>query len=324
MAFALETAYQYLAKSCANRRMAHAYLITGPEGSGKRELAARMIALINGTDSRGGLESMESEYVRIVQPESKSRRITVTQIRGLEKSFHMSSGGTKTKVGVILEMDRMNESGENAFLKTLEEPPPNCLLLLITTAPELLLDTILSRCIQVPLIGEDGAGLRSEEAKTVAGWLNRYFEKGPCSLPRSLALARHFSGFLKEVKEAFEKEQKDQLKIETQSYSKTTEGDWLKRREEQMNAIAASKYLQKRNALVEVLVSWVGDALRVKSGYERLDFPEYREATAKMAASMSRDALQVRMEAVSDLRDFLNTNAQEMLVLEVCFMKAFG
>ncbi len=55
------------------------------------------------------------------------------------------------KVGVIDEADRMMEAAENAFLKTLEEPPEGCLLIMITAYPEQLLDTILSRCIRVTL-----------------------------------------------------------------------------------------------------------------------------------------------------------------------------
>jgi DNA polymerase-3 subunit delta' len=324
MAFAAETAFDYLKKSHANNRLAHAYLITGPEGSGKRDLAARIIGMVNDMDSSRGLDGLVSEFVRLVQPESKSRKITVEQIRSLEKTFYMGGSGAKTKVGVIAEADRMMAESENAFLKTLEEPPANCLLLLVTSAPEMLLDTILSRCIQVPLIGDDVSGLRSEQAVKVVGWLNRYFEKGPCSMPRSLGLARFFSNFLKEMKEGFEKEQKELLKKDTAEYSKTTEGDWLKRREVKMDALAASRYLQRRNALIEVLVSWFGDALRQKSGYGRLDFPEYAEMTAKIAGEMPEDELQRRMEAAVDLRELLNTNVQEILALEVCFMKAFG
>lgn len=325
MAFAVDTAFDYLARSRDGGRLAHAYLITGPEGCGKRDLAARIVGLVNGVDPSVGLDALVSEYVRIVQPESKSRKITVDQMRELERSFYMGRSGSSTKIGVIVEADRMMPEAENAFLKTLEEPPDNCLLLLITAAPEILLDTIHSRCIRVPLISEDGAGLRSEEAKTVAGWLHRYCENGPCSLSRSIALARHFSAYLKEVKESFEKEAKDQMKQETQEYSKTTEGDWLKRREVKLDAIATSRYLQRRNALIEVLVSWLGDALRLKSGYERIDFPEYRETTAKLAASMTLDELRHRMEAAVELRDLLNrTNVSEILALEVSFMKAFG
>jgi len=324
MAFLADIAFQYLEKTHSKRRMAHAYLITGPEGSGKRNLAARMIALVNGGAVSDNVEALKDEAVRIVRPESKSRRITVAQIRELEHSFHLSRSGAAMKIGVVLDADRMAQEAENAFLKTLEEPPPNCLLLLVTAAPEMLLDTILSRCIQVPLQGEDGALLRSEEAKTVADWMHRYFRNGPCTLPRSLALARHFSGYLKDVKEAIEKDFKDQLREETEAYAKTTEGDWLARREKAMEALASSLYLQRRNALVEVLVSWFGDALRQQAGYGRLDFPDYADTTRRIAETMAPEELSKRIAAAEELRELLNTNVQEILALEVSFLNAFG
>ncbi len=324
MAFATETAFDYLVKTHDQGRMAHAYLITGPEGSGKRHLAARMIALVNGGEPTDDIETLKDEAVRIVRPESKSRRIKVSQMRELERSFYMSRGAKAMKIGVILEADRMVTEAENAFLKTLEEPPENCLLLLVTANPEMLLETILSRCIQVPLKGDDGAALQSENAQTVANWLGSYFKKGPCTLPRSLALARHFSNHLKEIKEAIEQEHKEQLKAETESYGKTTEGDWLKRREVHMEALAASRYLQLRNALIEVLVSWFGDALRHQAGYSRIDFPQHADVTKRIAEQMPKEELQRRMDAAEELRELLNTNVQEILALEVSFMNAFG
>ena len=58
------------------------------------------------------------------------------------------------KVGVIVAADRMNEAAANAFLKTLEEPPPQSVLILLTTEPQRLLETILSRCLRLSFAAE--------------------------------------------------------------------------------------------------------------------------------------------------------------------------
>ena len=85
-----------------------------------------------------------------LQPSSKSRRILVDEVRDLERFLHLGSGG-ELKVGIIVEADRMLDQAQNAFLKTLEEPPRDSILLLVTTNPAALLPTIRSRCQTINL-----------------------------------------------------------------------------------------------------------------------------------------------------------------------------
>ena len=90
----------------------------------------------------------------LLAPTSKSRQIRIGDddsepdtLRNFEAMFHLSSaspGGWK--IGVIQDCDTMNENAQNAFLKTLEEPPRNCLFILTTGHPASLLPTIRSRC----------------------------------------------------------------------------------------------------------------------------------------------------------------------------------
>lgn len=81
-----------------------------------------------------------------LRPQSKSRRILVDEIRDFEHSMQLSTGGGRNKAGMILEADRLVVQAQNAFLKTLEEPPRNVILILLTTQPRSLLPTIRSRC----------------------------------------------------------------------------------------------------------------------------------------------------------------------------------
>lgn len=74
-------------------------------------------------------------------------------LRYFEKQFHLTStSGGRCKVGVIFDADRMNEESQNALLKTLEEPPPETLLILATGNPAALLPTTRSRCQLLPLL----------------------------------------------------------------------------------------------------------------------------------------------------------------------------
>src|SRR5690349_10890692 len=107
MAFSLEEAAGYLAKAHGNNRLGHAYLITGPEGSGKRELVKRLCSLVLNSGSNGAPDPFSHPDVSVAEPESKSRRIVIDQVRQLERVLRMKASGTGLKVGVLFDADRM-------------------------------------------------------------------------------------------------------------------------------------------------------------------------------------------------------------------------
>src|ERR1700675_3435607 len=150
MAFTRKTAIGLLRRAHDQNRLGHAYLISGPAGSGKREVAAQLASTVNGT-AAGDVFSSKAREIFLAEPESKSRRILIEQIRELEHGLQMRAADGCRKVAIIVEADRLQPQAANAFLKTLEEPPANSLLLLLTALPEVLPDTIVSRCIAIPL-----------------------------------------------------------------------------------------------------------------------------------------------------------------------------
>src|SRR5215510_10420888 len=156
MAFFRPTAFEYLRRAYEQNRLAHAYLITGGPGSGKEVLAAELASLVNGTPAKD-IFSAKARDVFIARPESKSRRIVTAQIRALEHALQMRATDGRCKVAIISDADRLQTEAANAFLKTLEEPPRDSLLLLLSPLPEALPETILSRCIAIPLASDGEA-----------------------------------------------------------------------------------------------------------------------------------------------------------------------
>src|SRR5437879_10017516 len=150
MAFSRTAAVEYLRRAHQQNRLAHAYLISGPPGSGKQLLAAELASLVNGTNANDVFSSKARE-IFVAQPESRSRRIVISQIRELEHALQMRASNGRRKVAIIPDADRLQTEAANAFLKTLEEPPKDSLLLLLSALPEALLETILSRCIAITL-----------------------------------------------------------------------------------------------------------------------------------------------------------------------------
>src|SRR6476469_7688964 len=166
MAFARTTALEFLRRAYEQNRLAHAYLISGAPGSGKEVLASELTSLVNGTPTKD-VFSAKAREVFIARPESKSRRISIEQIRELEHALQMRAANSSRKVAIISDADRLGDAAANAFLKTLEEPPKDSLLLLLSALPEALPETILSRCIAIPLAPDGEARSKKEEEKLV-------------------------------------------------------------------------------------------------------------------------------------------------------------
>ena len=328
MSFRKEKALELVNKALENERLAHAYLITGPAGSGKEELAIRLIEMTRPENSTPtparSLEDLRNETTVIMGPESKSRRITVAAIRSAEHVLHMAAPPGVTKFTVIKDADCLGVEAENAFLKTLEEPPEGSRLILITSKPEMLLDTILSRCIRISLVGETGPPEIPDKVRPFLESLEKHSLSGKGGVSGALGLMAGFSHLLKEEKTSVAKANDLAYKDELSRYQKTTDGLYLKQREEYYKALTESLYLNRRNQLLEYLLMWFGDALRLQSGSKNLDLPEFAKATGKLAQDLTANELSRRVDAVDELRSNLNTNATEALALEVGFIRAFG
>lgn len=325
MSFSADKAYELIALSREQDRLAHAYLITGPVGAGKSALAERIIRLVNRQPGElTGLDSLRGPHVTLVRPESRSRTISIDAIRAAEHTLHLSAERGVTKFAVIVDCDRMGTQAENAFLKTLEEPPRGSLLLLITSQPEQMLDTILSRCIRVDLMGPPGGMPLSDPARVLLDALADHFRGGVSGVSGALGLMGIFSSVLKDGKAAITQRHEEAQKAEAEHYRKVTEGDWLKKREDYYKGLIESEYLQFRGQLMEYLVAWFGDALRQQAGGQRLDLPDYAEHTAAVAGKVPGEELDRRIEVFEKLRSHFATNVQEVLAMEVAFIRAFA
>lgn len=317
MAFLKEQAAEYLERAVLHGRLAHAYLVTGARGSGKRWLAGRLCDLTDGNRKGGGMERID---VHRIEPESKSRRIAIGQVRGLEQSLRMKATGAGVKVGVVAEAERMGAEAANAFLKTLEEPPGNTLLLLLTSQPEALLDTIRSRCISVPLMG-GGIEDPTPEEDMLLQMLDAHASRGDYGTGPALRLAAGFLRILSGIRESIQQEQDDDYQSEREKYRQTTEGKWLADREEHYKAVGESLYILERNRMVETLSAWWAQALR--SGGMRAHPAMEREGAARLAESFERMEVIGRLSRIDALRDHLGRNIQEAMAVEAAFLEIF-
>jgi DNA polymerase-3 subunit delta' len=321
MAFSRLTALEYLRRAHEQNRLAHAYLISGPIGSGKQQLAADLASLVNGTPavdvfSEKGLE------IFVARPESKSRRIVIEQIRELEHALQMRASNGRRKVAIVSDADRLQPQAANAFLKTLEEPPRDSLLLLLSALPEALPDTILSRCITIPLAPEDEPEIRDEENKLV-DLLQQMSKEQNWTIQSAYRLAQEFQRLLRAVREDVKRETDESLKKEQLRYKDATDGAWLDEREQYYKGRSESLYLQRRAGLIETLFAWWSDVLRSSNGVAQRSLARAGEETAAIASKFSTAEILKRIRSLEELRDYLNRNIHEALAIEVAFLTIF-
>jgi DNA polymerase-3 subunit delta' len=332
MPFRADRALELVAQSQKLNRLAHAYLVTGPREARLEHVANRIITLIAGAKQpRTELDDWIGHGATILRPNSKSRRISIGDdsdeigsMRWFLKAMTMSVDAGTHRYGVIVDAERMTVQTQNAFLKTLEEPPKQTLLLLLTHKPEELLTTILSRVIELEIMPEPGARRYSGAEKSVLSLLEQHGRAGATGLAAALALKASFDQVLDDLREAVEKEQEADFEKEKALYGKTTDGSYLKMREDQVKALIETTYLQQRDALLELMLAWLGDVVRQKNGGTFLDLKEYAVVTAMIAQKMEMTDLMRRVQALRKLEQHLHTSVNSTLALEVAFVQAFS
>ena len=226
------------------------------------------------------------------------------------------------KVAIIPDADRLQTEAANAFLKTLEEPPKDSLLLLLSTLPEALPETILSRCIAIPL-ASDGEPQSKKEQEKLVKLLQQASRQTTWSIQFAYRLAQEFQQLLRAVREEVKHETDEALKREQTRYKDATDGAWLEEREEYYKALTESLYLQRRAALVETLFAWWTDVLRANNAVAQRDLPAAKQETAALARRFGNAEILKRIRLLEELRDHLGRNIHESLAIEVAFLAIF-
>ena len=183
-----------LAQAFAGGRLHHAWLLAGRAGIGKATLAYRMarhvLARAEERDPAGGSLAVPADcaaarqVAQLAHPgllvlrrpyDLKSKRllsiISVDEVRRLRSFLGLTAGEGGWRVVIVDSADELNVNAANALLKSLEEPPPRALFLLVTSQPSGLLPTIRSRCRRLDLAPLDAESLRraAEAALEAAG-----------------------------------------------------------------------------------------------------------------------------------------------------------
>jgi len=280
----LDDAIALIRRSHKDNRLAHAYVVVGPPRGLARTFAQRVAQLLLCRNPEPPCESCitcrhiaegKEADVLLIEPEKKSRIISIDTIRedvipwASRTSY---SGGWK--ILILSFADRFNDNSANAFLKTLEEPPPRTLFLLLTESPENMLPTIQSRCHRIDLTmgrepppepwrSEAGRILARHDLRTEVG---------------AFASASRFETLLARI----DAEAKRSIRDEE------AESD-LDEDKETLLAREGAKARELRMAVLVAIQDWYRDLLILASGSsnQKLHFEEHRDELERRAQGLT-------------------------------------
>ena len=333
---------QLLQRSLARGRLGHAYLFTGGAMDGLEPLARTLAKTLNcqspkktsghATDCCDACPSCKkiSEDIHAdvfwVRPESKSRQISIDQITRRETSpprvmnefIFMKPTEAAFKIGVIAGADRLNTNAANSFLKTLEEPPANSVLILLTTEPSRILETIISRCLRLNFSAETARELSAEQKE----WLQKFSSAAASGQKSLFGRYRLLDALLQQLTAIRERvDETVSARSPLEKYDdaeKSLRDKW----EDELKAAIEAEYRRQRGDVLALLQWWLRDVWlhTLAAGEALLHLPQIYGADEVAQRITTRQA-QENLLVLDQLQRMLHGNVQEALALEVGLLK---
>ena len=293
----------------ASNRVAGAYLFVGVANVGKETVALNFAKSINCRTSDEGAcgtclscrkaDNGNHPDLQIIRP--SGAWIKIDQIRELQKRIIYRPLEGVRKVYILAEAERMNLEAANCLLKTLEEPPADSVLILLTTNLDALLPTIRSRCQIIPfhsLVISELAGHLIERFDIDESQALRVATTTGGTVGKALTLLQDGASFEEEIPEIMIANNRlDAFRI-------------------------AEKWTQQPEAL-DHLVTWYRDLVLLHQGapVDLLTHVHHAEQLEQLTARYSRLQLQSAIKAIFETKAMLQRNVNATLALEVLALK---
>ena len=293
----VDRAYDLIERAVRAGRVANAYLLVGGVRGMAGELADRVLHLLFGP---GDLRVHPD--IHRLSPAKKTRIISVDAMRErmidpMEKTTFM--GGWKA--GVVLGADRLKTESANAFLKTLEEPPPRTLFLLLSERPEQLLPTIISRCQRIDLPDARAQQLeepyRTQVLDVLAG-------DDLTSVTARAAAAAKLAAVLEALEELAASRVQEDLEEESSNAGEEVDDDALK-------ALVSSRYRESRADFVATVMSWFRDLMALCAAARRASLDGDDGGEVPLMNEPRRAVLERRARKITRAQAFRNVEAIE-------------
>jgi DNA polymerase-3 subunit delta' len=351
-------AKEFLSRMIQRQAIANSLLFAGPTGIGKslfaQAFAHELLAAGDATGmQRHKLTSGNHPDLHIYRPEGKIAMHTISAMRQLSEEVWLPPHESQRKVFIVHDADRMLTYSANALLKTFEEPAPDTVIILLSSAPELLLPTILSRCqtlyfhrvanSDIVALLQSKYSLAPDRAEQIAHRARgsiahaiELHEQGEDPMHEKMVglLAagtfRNYTALVQVAKElagkleAAAKEGETALREElTKGFTEKLSAVQRDAVDKEVDGLAAIQLVDAADALFEVLLTWFRDLhLLAAQGPESLLFHRERaDALRKALTSGPLLPLEEVLAAVKQAKASLGRSTSLQLCLENLFLK---
>lgn len=304
----VERALDSIRRAVDAGRMPHALLVSGhPRGAGS-ELAEGLLTLLFPGVNPGRLH--EHPDIRWIEPEGKARQIRIDECRELARFIGLTSYEGGWKAGVVLFADRLNLNAQNMLLKTLEEPPPRSLLVLVTDVSAAMLPTIRSRAQYIDVL-EDGRADTAPWMPLVMDLLRRPPARRGCEM---IAWTDRLTAPLRSLEEIARAEETERQETIARSRK---DGELTKADKDVVEGRVFSRVKEMREELLRTLQLWQRDVLARVQNAEAApaNFPDEEAYIAEQAAGLTFAEAIRRVNTVDEVRELLEHNIRESVAL---------
>jgi len=327
-----------LRNSLANDRLGHAYMFVGGDMENLELQATELARTLNcqspKASSKTGIpldscreciacrkvDTHNFPDLDIIRPESKSRVITVDQIRRLIQKISLKPTEGRYKVAIISSAERMPSVTINAFLKTLEEPPDCTVFMLLTQHPEKIIDTVLSRCLRLNFEGETGIQLENEDKN----WLYSFVSMSVQTNEGLMGRYRLLSNLLTHLSSKRDTIEEIHQEASPLNLHEDIDPTLRKKWEKELEATIESEYRGQRSQFLAGLQWWMRDVwmMAMKQSKELLYFQDWADDSQAIAKRINADQALENLKSLEATQRLLETtNVQETLALEVGLLK---
>jgi DNA polymerase-3 subunit delta' len=223
------------------------------------------------------------------------------------------------KVFILAGADRLGPEAANAFLKTLEEPPNGSLLILLTSDPDKVLETIRSRCLRVNIGMGQGVGFSPDQQDWILNFSKIATESKQGLLARYQLLSPLVEWLKKRhelIKKQLEAESPLKLSVELEPAAK-------ERFKKELDAAIEAEYRRERSEQLKLIQWWLRDIWLSCLGNDNASFrfPTAADYTRIVSARISSRQARQNLDQFETTQGLLQTNVQEGLTLEVGLLK---
>lgn len=310
-----ESQKDILRRALSTGRLAHAYLFEGPEGVGKRLMALALVRAIfceegTGCGSCSACRKVDhNNHPDLLIVAAEGTTIKIEQVRALQKELAYRPLEAPRKVCLIDGAEKLGAAAGNALLKTLEEPAPRALLILLSPLPENVLGTIRSRCQRLPFarlprrqieaVLRDRLNLDASQGHILAALSEGSFER---------ALGRDRSLYLEERRELL----KSLTALSAGSIGPVCE-----------LARALAEQKERLPEILEIFQAFYRDLLLLHHGRgeEELVNIDLQEKLHRVAAREEPQSLLRKLDALAACQRQLTRNVNRQLALEVLLLR---